>query len=223
MMHLKQNLQIKYKTTAASINIILQQKNVTLSPLLLKGTFYNKRINMDNILKTDTLQLRPINRDDAHQIFEYRSDVENNKYQDFIPSKIKDIYEFIEDSAEEMNEVGTWFQLVIIHSESEKIIGDIGLNFLDEDQVEINITLSKDFQNKSYATEALSTIIDLLFTQLKKHRIIASTDPRNEAIIRLLSRLKFRKEAHFKESYFSNGEWLDDVQFGLLSSEWEGL
>ena len=222
-MLLKQNLWVKYKTTAIEINILLQQKSVTLRPLLLKRISTAKELNMDNILKTDTLQLRPINRNDAHQIFEYRSDAENNKYQDFIPSKVKDVYEFIEDSAEEMNEVGTWFHLVIIHSESEKIIGDIGLNFLDEDQVEINITLSKAFQNKSYATEALSTIIDLLFTQLKKHRIIASTDPRNEAIIRLLNRLKFRKEAHFKESYYSNGEWLDDVQFGLLSSEWEGL
>ncbi len=178
---------------------------------------------MDNILKTDTLQLRPINRNDAHQVFEYRTDSENNQYLDFAPAKVKEVYEFIEESAEEMNEVGTWFQLVIIHSESEKIIGDIGINFLDEQQVELTIVLDKAFHNKSYATEALSTIIDLLFTQLKKHRIIASTDSRNQASIRLLERLKFRKEAHFKESFFLNGEWLDDVQFGLLSSEWEGL
>ncbi len=176
---------------------------------------------MNNTLKTETLQLRPIDRQDAQAVFEYRSDAETNQYQDFIPEKIKEVYEFIEDSAEEMNEAGTWFQLVIIHSESEQIIGDIGLHFLDDEQVEIGITLAKAFHNKSYATEAMQTIIDLLFLQLKKHRIIASTDPRNTASIRLLERLNFRKEAHFKESYLHNGEWLDDAQYGLLNSEWE--
>jgi len=171
-------------------------------------------------LTTDTLELRPIAPQDAQAIFAYRSDSSTNRFQNFIPSKLEEVHDFIAEKAEDMNEIGACFQLVIIHSESAKIIGDIGLYFLDDAQVEVDITLAKAYHNKSYATEALTTIIDLLFKQVHKHRIIASTDPRNSSAIRLLERLGFRQEAHFIQSYYYQGEWLDDVQFGLLSSEW---
>lgn len=175
---------------------------------------------MENTLKTDCLQLRPITIEDSTAVFSYRSDADSNQYQDFIPESKEEIHDFINGCAEEMNETGTWYQLVIIHQQSQQIIGDIGLHFIDEYQVEIGFTIAKGYQQKGYATEALMPILDLLFNHLKKHRIIASIDPRNTGSERLLKRLGFRKEAHFIESYYSNGEWLDDVQYGLLSSEW---
>lgn len=176
---------------------------------------------MDNSLHTDCLQLRPITRDDAKEVFAYRSDAITNQYQSFIPESAKDMYEFIDDCAEELGEIGAWFQLVIIHTESDDIIGDIGINFLDEAQVELGCTIAKDFQQKGYATEAMITVMDFLFQQMNKHRIIASLDPRNEASKKLVERLGFRKEAHFIESYFQDGKWLDDVQYGILNTEWD--
>ena len=175
---------------------------------------------MDNLLNTDCLQLRPIDHKDAHSVFEYRSDAATNQYQGFIPTKKKEVDQFIEECAKEMDEIGTWYQLVIIHKLSQQVIGDIGIQFFDEHQCEIGITMAKAFQQKGYATEALMPIIDLLFNHLNKHRIIASIDPRNIACERLLKRLGFRKEAHFIESYYNNGDWLDDVQYGLLKREW---
>ena len=71
------------------------------------------------------------------------------------------------------------------------------------------------------ATEALSALIDMLFDELAKHRIIASIDPRNEPSIRLMERLGFRKEAHFHRSIFMHGEWTDDVIYAMLQSEWK--
>ncbi len=38
--------------------------------------------------------------------------------------------------------------------------------------------------------------------------------------IRMIERLKFRKEAHFKESYHLRGEWVDDIIYALLRKEW---
>ena len=175
----------------------------------------------ENILHTDCLQLRPITKQDAKAIFAYRSDATNNAYQDFIPETLDEVYDFINNCAAELNEEGTWFQLAIIHSESNQIIGDLGIHTLDEAQVEVGCTIAKGYQQKGYASEALITVIDFLFQELNKHRIIASIDPRNKASQHLLERLSFRKEGHFVESYYSNGEWLDDVQYGLLNSEWD--
>lgn len=176
---------------------------------------------MDNTLHTDCLQLRPITAQDAKAIFAYRSDAVTNQYQSFIPQNIDDVNDFIADCAPELDEEGTWFQLVIIHTETDQIIGDLGIQTLDEAQVELGVTIAKEFQGRGYANEAMMNVIDFLFSQQKKHRIITSIDPRNKASVSLLERLGFRKEAHFVESYFQDGQWLDDVQYGLLNSEWD--
>lgn len=176
---------------------------------------------MDNTLHTDCLQLRPITRKDAKEVFSYRSDATTNQFQSFIPESAEDMYEFIDQCAEELDEIGTWFQLVIIHTESGEIIGDLGIQSLDEQQVELGVTIAKEFQGRGYANEAMMNVIDFLFSQQNKHRIIASIDPRNKESQSLLERLGFRKEAHFKESFFQDGKWLDDVQYGILNSEWD--
>lgn len=175
---------------------------------------------MENTLFTDRLEIRPIHKNDAEDIFAYRSNAAANQYQDFVPKNIDEIHNFISSCAEELDEVGTWFQLAISLKGHSMVIGDIGLNFIDEDQVEIGCTIARDHQEDGYATEAFMTVIDFLFQTLEKHRIIASIDPRNVASEKLLKRIGFRKEAHFVQSYLQNDEWLDDVQYGLLHSEW---
>ena len=176
---------------------------------------------MDNILHTDCLQLRPITKEDAKALFAYRKDATTNQYQNFIPKNIDEVHDFIANCETELEVEGTWFQLVIIHTESDQIIGDLGIFTLDDAQIELGVTIAKEFQGRGFANEAMMNVMDLLFSQQKKHRIIASIDPRNKASQSLLERLGFRKEAHFKESYFQDGQWLDDVQYGILNSEWD--
>jgi RimJ/RimL family protein N-acetyltransferase len=173
--------------------------------------------------KTNRLYLRPVSIDDKESIFKYRSDSETNKYQGWIPETIEDVEVFIGKISVEINEPETWFQFVIFEKESDKLIGDIGLHFMDSEnkQVEIGCTLNKDYQGKGYAIEALKIILDFLINTLEKHRIVTSIDPENSNSIRLVERLGFRKEAHFVESLFLNGKWVDDIVFALLAREWK--
>ncbi len=174
-------------------------------------------------IKTERLRLRPIKKEDATAVFGYRSDAITNKYQGSIPKTIEGTYDFIENTSPKIDIVDTWFQLVILENESQAIIGDIGIHFLDEakKQVEIGCTLAKEYHGKGFATEALKGTINYLFNTLNKHRIIGSIDPQNIQSIGLLKRIGFRKEAHFKESLWVNGEWVDDIIYALLKSEWD--
>lgn len=174
-------------------------------------------------LETHRLLIRPITLDDKNDVFEYRSDSEINKYQGWIPETIEDVVEFIGKISTQINVSGTWFQFVIVEKENDKIIGDLGIHFLDGDnkQAELGCTLNKFFQHKGYATEALVRVIDYLFNELNKHRIIASIDPGNRNSIRLVERIGFRKEAHFIESLLINGTWVDDVIYALTEKDWE--
>lgn len=178
------------------------------------------------LLETSRLLLRPIEMMDAHAIFIYRSDAEVNRFQGWIPTDILDVNYFINYKvSQEMNLPGTWVQFVIINKITHELIGDIGIHFLSSDafQVEIGCTLNKLFHGKGYASEALKKMIDWLFKTLNKRRIMASIDPRNLSSIKLYERLDFRKEAHFHQSIYINGEWADDLVYAILKDEWEKL
>jgi RimJ/RimL family protein N-acetyltransferase len=174
---------------------------------------------------TTRLHIRPINISDKEALYKYRSDPETYKYLSFIPRDEGDIEEFIKKSPTAINVPGTWFQFVILLKVNQKLIGDIGIHFLDTDpgnkQVEIGYTLDREFRNNGYASEALHEIIDYLFNSLNKHRIIASIDPTNVTSIKLIEKLGFRKEAHFKKSLFFHGKWVDDLVYALLSEGWK--
>jgi RimJ/RimL family protein N-acetyltransferase len=173
--------------------------------------------------ETKRLILRPITLDDKNEIFEYRCDKDTNKYQGWIPETIDDVETFIGKIAKQINEPFTWFQFVIIEKQTQKIIGDLGIHFFDNEnmQVEIGCTLNKDFQNQGYATESIKRVIDYLFKEMNKHRIITSIDPGNKNSIRLVERIGFRKEAHLVESIFINGKWVDDLVYALIEKDWE--
>jgi RimJ/RimL family protein N-acetyltransferase len=177
------------------------------------------------ILETKRLIIRPIRIEDKNEVFEYRSDTATNKYQGWIPTTLFDVETFIGKISKQINEPETWFQFVIIEKETQKIIGDLGIHFFDNEnkQAEIGCTLNKNFQNKGYATESVKRVIDYLFKDLNKHRIITSIDPKNKNSIRLVERIGFRKEAHFVESIFINGRWVDDLIYAMIEKDWENL
>lgn len=172
-------------------------------------------------LKTKRLLLRPIEANDKHAVFAYRADAETNKYQGWIPRTIEDVEEFTEKLSTRFNVPDTWYQLAIVKKTGNELIGDIGIHFIDTQQVELGFTIAKQHQEKGYAFEAVIAIIEHLFSALKKHRIIASVDPANIASVALLNKCGFRKEAHFIESLLLNGKWVDDVIYGLLAREWK--
>ena len=180
----------------------------------------NIQISRKIELETERLVLRSAEAKDAKAIYKYRSDSETNKYQGWIPKTIDDVETFISKISKQINEPETWFQFVIIEKETQKVVGDLGIHFLNDEQAEIGCTLEKSKHGKGYATEALKSVMDYLFNKLNKHRIIGSIDPKNLKSIGLVERLGFRKEAHFKESLLINGEWVDDIVYAILKKEW---
>jgi RimJ/RimL family protein N-acetyltransferase len=177
------------------------------------------------IFETKRLIIRPVTLNDRIEIFEYRRNKEINKYQGWIPETIEDVEVFIGKIAKKIDEPMTWFQFAIIEKATEKIIGDVGIQFFDNEnrQVEIGCTLNQDFQNKGYATETIKRIVDYLFGELNKQKVIASIDPDNKSSIRLVERIGFRRETHAVERFFVNEKWVDDLIYVLTKSNWADL
>ena len=174
------------------------------------------------IIQTQRLIVRPIELKDRIEVYKYRSNPEISQHLSFVPESLEDVGHFIAKNPKEFNLPETWFQLVIVLKETNGVIGDIGVHFFGKEnkQVELGYTLSNLYQNKGFASEAIENVIDFLFTNLNKHRIVLSIDPENTASIRLATRLGFRKEGHFVKSLFFKNQWVDDVVYALLNEDW---
>lgn len=174
-------------------------------------------------LQTQRLVIEPIELRDAHAMFAYRSDQTVQRYQFWRPRTQSEVEDFIRT----INELAfdtehTWYQLGIYTRQPRELIGDLGLHFFGPHnaQVEIGFTIAPAYQRQGYAAEAVISTLDFIFTHLKKHRVIASVDPNNDASIALLKKLGLRQEAHFVQSLWADGVWLDDVIYAMLREEW---
>ena len=174
-------------------------------------------------LQTKRLALRQAGADDADAILSYRSLPEVARFQSWASFDGADALRLV-GSQDKLapDKPGTWFQLVILDRAAPSIIGDLALHFREDDhrQVEIGINLAPARQGKGYAAEAVRSVLDYLFRQLGKHRVMAITDAENDAAARLFRSVGFRQEGHFLEHVWYKGSYGSEYLFALLASEW---
>jgi RimJ/RimL family protein N-acetyltransferase len=170
---------------------------------------------------TERLLLRDLETTDAQRIFEYRSHPNVSRFQSWGTESPDAVQSYIRSlSATDPDTSGTWYQLGIILVASQELIGDCGFRVLENNprQAEVGIALDPEFQGHGYGTEALRALLNYLF-QIGKQRVYGSVDPRNLRSMGLLERVGMRKGAHLSRSLWFKGEWVDDVIFAVLASE----
>lgn len=188
-------------------------------------------------LETPRLLLKDLTVDDAKALFAYRSLPEVIEFQGWTPTQISDAVHFIEqDICHILNQPDTWVQLGIFQKSNDNngdktLIGDVGIHFLPDetketqkptstDNVEIGITIAPAFQGKGYATETVQYVLDFLFDELHKRKVIASVDPNNLKSMTLMKHVGFRLDGIFPKSVFFRGEWTDDAAFSITLEQW---
>jgi len=68
-------------------------------------------------------------------------------------------------------------------------------------------------------TEGLARVIDTAFRRLGLHRLEANVQPGNRASLRLLRRLRFRKEGYSPRYLQIRGRWRDHERWAILADE----
>jgi RimJ/RimL family protein N-acetyltransferase len=172
-------------------------------------------------IETERLYLSKILEADADKILRYRSHPDVFMFQRWCPVEMEDVLGFIRKYSTTFEPVvNRWNQLGIYLKEGKSLIGDCGFSLFEKEQAEIGYTIDPQHQQHGYATEAMQGMIHYLFGELRLHRVIARTDPMNIASQRVLSKLQFRQEAHFRQSIREGNHWKDDLVFALLSEEY---
>ena len=173
-------------------------------------------------INTLRLKLRPFCEDDLETFTKYRNDPLVAKYQSWETYDIDKARELFKNSCQLFNEPNTdsWYQCCIVNKENN-MVGDCAIHFLGYDNtIEIGFTIATEHQNKGYATEAVGALIEYMFIQLDFHRITATLDVLNISCMKLLEKLKFRREGHYIDNTFFKGSWGSEYQYAILKSEY---
>jgi len=174
-------------------------------------------------LESSRIVLRQLRDADLPSFLAYRNDPEVAKYQGWESLNNQEAHTLVQEQKSLQPGIpGCWFQLAIELKETGQLVGDCGLKVHRQDtqQAEIGFTLSRDFQSKGLASEAVCCLLDYAFIHLGLHRIIAITDCRNARCVALLERLRLRREGHFLQNVWFKGMWGDEYLYAILRNEW---
>eukprot|EP01116_Phalansterium_solitarium_P001592 TRINITY_DN11402_c0_g1_i1.p1 TRINITY_DN11402_c0_g1~~TRINITY_DN11402_c0_g1_i1.p1 ORF type:complete len:193 (+),score=22.37 TRINITY_DN11402_c0_g1_i1:383-961(+) len=177
----------------------------------------------NGLFETSELTIDALRPGDAEALFAYRGDPSVSRFQGWQPTSLTEAAEFIAiQQTVAFATAGTWCQRAIRLRGSGELVGDLGLHFPDDStgSVELGITLAPGHRGRGYARMALTAALDVVFGRLNYHRVVASVDPRNADCVALLRKLGLRQEAHHVQSLYCRGEWIDDLVFAMLRSEW---
>jgi len=170
------------------------------------------------MLKTGRLVLRQLRTDDAEELFKTLSDDLVMQYWSSGPHQnIDETKSYIAWNADADAEHKCW----AITFDGKEAMGWVILLPHRKDSFELGYILGRPYWRQGYLSEAAEAVIDYAFRGLKARRVMADTDPDNEASIGLLTKLGFRKEGHLRAEWETHIGIRDSLIFGLLGEEWK--
>jgi [ribosomal protein S5]-alanine N-acetyltransferase len=174
-------------------------------------------------LETERLVLREIVPADAEDLFRIFSDEETMRYWSCRPYTSVDQARRLIEGIAEAARGGVGIHWAITLSGDERLIGKCGYNEWRKAhrRGDISYILAREHQGKGIVSEALSAMLDYGFGHMNLHSIEAGVTPGNDASTRMLQKLGFRLEGHLRESFLTDGGFVDSLIYSLLRRDWE--
>lgn len=157
--------------------------------------------------------------------------------RDFTPEDATDLHEILGDSEtmencepaydfEKTKEFLTSFcigrkgAVAAVHKESQKLIGYILFNEIDNGVYEMGWFFNRNFLRQGYAYESCKAVINNAFKEQKAHKIFAETIDTVKSV-GLMKKLGMRLEGiQRSQTTDDHGNWADLHLYGLLADDW---
>jgi RimJ/RimL family protein N-acetyltransferase len=123
-----------------------------------------------------------------------------------------------EQAALDFPPAGQWVQFGIVDVDTGRLDGDVAVHAIADqpDSYELGVTLAPHAHGRGLATAALTSVVAHLFGEHRAHRVIATSDHRNESVRRMLTRVGFRHEGTLVEADWLKGEWTTVELWAML-------
>jgi RimJ/RimL family protein N-acetyltransferase len=110
-----------------------------------------------------------------------------------------------------------------IETLSGEVVGGININSLDQKNgtFSFGTVTYRQFRQKGYGEEALRIILRYGFLELRLQKCNSSCMHTNEGSIKLHRKVGFKDEGRRRRTTYTNGQYFDDLLFGLTNEEFE--
>ncbi len=115
----------------------------------------------------------------------------------------------------------TWCSFAAIVAETGNMVGEVVFRVESVDDLcgEIGFRFLPETKGTGYALEASKVVLELMFSQLNLHKVVAYCEVANIASFRLLEKLGLRREGTLREAAMNGPDWKDLYTYGILVSD----
>lgn len=140
------------------------------------------------------VRLRRLRPSDFRAFHAYRSDPDVARYQGWEVMSEDEAMTFLRENGRDARlEPGEWAQLGIASLDDDRLLGDFGVWLApDARWAEFGISLHPSVQGGGLGREAAAALVGLLFAHTLAQRVVAATDTRNVACVRMLEAVGMR-------------------------------
>lgn len=113
--------------------------------------------------------------------------------------------------------------LGIVLKEGDRLIGVIGLHRIEwiHRHAHTGMMIGEpECWGQGYGAQAKELVLRYAFEDLNMHRINSITFGNNERSRKCLLKCGYQEEGRQRQKLWIAGQWVDEIHFGLLESEW---
>jgi diamine N-acetyltransferase len=173
------------------------------------------------VISGKRLRLRAIERSDIPAFVRWFNDPEVRQYlQMYLPMSQAGEERWFESQLEDRDG-----QVLGIETLDGTLIGNVGLHRIDwkDRHAVLGIVIGeKEYWNRGYGTEAVSTLLGFAFGEMNLHRISLRVYEYNERAIRCYEKCGFRLEGRLRKARFHAGKYHDELIMAILHDEFIG-
>lgn len=110
----------------------------------------------------------------------------------------------------------------ITDKETSRLLGASGLCYIDwlRRSADLSIYIGyKEIYLDDKATEAANLLIKYAFEELALHRLWAEVYSHDKNKQEFFTKLQFNLDGKFRESHWTEGQWIDSLYYSLLSTD----
>jgi len=112
----------------------------------------------------------------------------------------------------------------VIENTAGEVVGDLGTHHCDArtGTLAYGITISAGHRRKGYAAEAIALVLRYYFDELRYQKVTVGVYSFNGPSIRLHEKLGFQQEGRLRRVVYTEGQFFDQLFFGLTAEEFKG-
>ena len=175
-------------------------------------------------IETNRLILRKVQKEDAEPMFRnWASDPVVTKYLTWPTHESTAVTEMVIESWLREYEKENYYQWIIELKEQEEPIGSISVVRQNDRiaEAEIGYCIGSRWWRRGIVSEALSAVVEYLFTEVGMNRISARHDPNNPHSGGVMRKCGMKYEGTSRSSDRNNQGICDAANYAILRSEWK--